>query len=371
MLKIDLTVYKETKYYFYLFDIIIRDAKVKKEPFLRQIGISPSSYRKSRSVERNAGDKIIEQLCEYFGYTQPDCEVVCSIEELLNKIYSNVYYKIYTSYKEDLEYVNKLLDKNYIFHPVLKVIKLFILANSNIDVDVFVNENRYLYDELQNYLSFFTDDLLEILDILSLLFEEQVKDVMIHRNYKNNLVYYSLATSLWNEERYVECLFIVQKAEDKLVKEQNYRRLVSLNVIKIFCLNAIGNYKEGFELASGMLLTIKSFIGVDYELKYIASHLALCSLALKKYEYCLEILLNKEKVSFTDICTILIAKYFINKEEYKTTYNYYYGLLGDEDKMILKWVDSYIKNKNKKSLSNLNHPKLIRYFINVIRDVIE
>lgn len=370
MSKIDLTVYKETKYYFQLFDILIRERKLTKEPFLKEIGISPSSYRKSRITERNAGEKISETLCEHLGYNKANYELVCSVEKLLNKVYKNIYYKIYTTYKEDLAYIDQLIDGNYIIFPILKLIKIFIIANSKMDADLFVENYYEIYDELQKYFSFFNEDLLEIFDIISLAFDERINENMIFKEYNNSLAYCSLSSRLWKDGKYLECLFLSQKTEEVLVKEQNYRRLVSLNVTRIYCLNALGNYQESYELSENMLATIKSFNEVDYESKYIVSHLALSCLPLKKYKYCSELLLNKNKVSLTDICCILIAKFFTNKKEYESLLEHYLGIVNNEDKFIFKCLDGVLKRKNLKSLNALNSPKLIRYFPDLLKNMI-
>lgn len=367
MFKIDLTLYKKSKWYFQMFDIIFKDNKIKKEPFLTNIGISPSSYRKARTIEQNIGDKLVAQLCESFGYKKPSYELVCSVEKLLNKVYSDVYYKIYTSYESDLEYINSLINENYIIHPVLKLTKLFIMANSKLDTDEFVNKTFNIYEELQKFICFLNEDLLEILDILSLAYDKEIKESMLFKNYKNSLAYYSLSSRLWKEERYAECLFISKRAEEILVKEKNYRRLLSLNVTMMNCLNSLGNYKECYELAKMELLSLKSFVNVDFEYKFTVSHLALCCLPLGKYEECEELISNKSKVSLTDILCFLTAKYFINKKEYESVYSHYYEKFENESKELIMYLDKVLQYKDKRALQKLNSPRVIRYFSDVIK----
>lgn len=369
MRKIELTIYKNSKCYFQLFDIIFKDNKIIKEPFLLNIGISPSSYRKSRTREQTGGPRIIEQLCEAFGYEAPNYDLVCSIEDLLNKVYAGIYYKTYASHNEDVEYLDNLINKNYILNPILKLIKIFILANSKMDIISFVQEYRDIYEELQKYLCFFSEDLLEILDILSFAFEEEMREGLLFKDFKNSLAYYSLASRLWKDGRYTECMFIAEKAEAVLVKELNYRRLVGLNVIRMYCLNMLENYNECFKLGSMLLYNLQSFKSIEYEYKYVISHLALCCLPLKKYDYCMDLLLNKNKVSLTDICCLVTAKYFTDKAEYESLYKHYSEALEQDDKTILKHVDNVLKHRSKRSLAKLNDPKLMRYFANILKQI--
>ena len=62
MYKIDLSDYKSTKYYFYLFDIMIKEKSIRKEELLMDNKISPSTYRRCRQLEQNIGFVIVEKL---------------------------------------------------------------------------------------------------------------------------------------------------------------------------------------------------------------------------------------------------------------------------------------------------------------------
>ena len=46
MKKFDLSVYKSSKPYFDLLDVYIKEQGIRKESFLIEIGVTPSSYRK-------------------------------------------------------------------------------------------------------------------------------------------------------------------------------------------------------------------------------------------------------------------------------------------------------------------------------------
>mgnify|MGYP003293371970 CR=1 FL=1 len=150
-----------------------------------------------------------------------------------------MYYKIYKSYYDDLEKVNQLLDENSILFPVLKLLKMFLIANSQVDAGRVIKENKSLFDEIKQYISFFNEDLCELVDVLSLLFEPTIPEKIMMKSYKNSLAYFSLSSRLCADKRYVESLFVGKKAEEVLVREKNYKRLLFLTANH--CLNGGGD----------------------------------------------------------------------------------------------------------------------------------
>ena len=109
MFKIDLKEYKETKIYFQLFDVLLKNLDVKKELYLIDNGITPSSYRLARKQEQNIGKLIIKTLCDKLKYKIPDELQIIEIEEKFNKIYFDMYYKINDDYDKYLKYIDELL----------------------------------------------------------------------------------------------------------------------------------------------------------------------------------------------------------------------------------------------------------------------
>ena len=56
--------------------------------------------------------------------------------------------------------------------PIVQLIKLELLANFPIDINKFIRENKNIYNEIKKYSQFLNEDLLEILDNLSFVFEK-------------------------------------------------------------------------------------------------------------------------------------------------------------------------------------------------------
>ena len=359
MFKIDLSLYKKSKQYFILFDVILKDLSVNKDFFLKESGVSPSSYRKARFIEQNNGNKIIDKLCNALNYRNVNNEIIDEIELLINRIYNNMYYKVYTTYEKDLSIINEYLESNIILRPIVLLSKLFLLANYKYDVGEFDNENNTDYIELKKYLPLFSNELLELFDILSLVFEKNVHDKVLMKTYKNSLFYYALASRLCSDKRYVESLFVSKKAEDVLVREKNYKRLLYLNVKMMHCMNSIKNYEECFELASMQLLSLRSFIDVDYAYKNTVKNLAISCLPLKKYSYVINLLLNEPKLSMTEVCCLLVSQFNLDIEKYNEYFDFYYNGTSIENKAILANLDSFLKHNDKKELMKLEETKLM------------
>lgn len=359
MFNINLSIYKESKQYFQLFDILLKDLDINKEAFLKDVGISPSSYRKARTIEQNIGDKIVEQLCRALGYKKASVEFIEEFENFFNKIYFNVYYKIYKTYDDDLKIIDKMIEDNYIIKPILYLLKLFLLSNSKTDVSKIINENKEMYNDIKNYLFFFNDDLLEIVDILSLAFETKIQEEIVMKTYKNSLAYYSLASRLCSDKRYVESLFIGKKAEEVLVREKNYKRLLYLNVKMMHCLNSIHSYQDCYDLAYMQLFTLQSFVDTGYEYNHTTNNLAVCCLPLKKYKYISDLLLGKKHISLTELCCLLVAKFKLDQNDYEKLYSSYFNIMEESDRKIIEGLNNYLKTGDKKELWVLENPKIM------------
>lgn len=366
MYKISLKEYKENMQYFYYFDILIKDLDVNKEFFLKDNGISPSTYRKCRTIYQNIGDKIIESLCNVFKVKYVSKEFIEIFEDRINKIYNNLYYKIYDTYEDDLNYLDNLLKEDYIIKPIILLMKLEMLANYPIDISKYIKANVDEYFEVRKYINFFNEDLLELFDIISFAFEKNIPEKSLMKNYNNSLAYFTLASKLCDNRRYAESIFMAKKAEELLIKEHNYKRLVNLNIKVMHCLNLLENYKECFELASNQLYNLKSFINVDFELKYTIQNLVISALALGKYKYVEEILINKESLSINECFYLLIAEYKLDKNKYNEIYSFYLSNSNDNSELFVL-LNNYLITNNKKVLLKFENTKIIEKTINILK----
>lgn len=319
--KSDLTEYKDSKQHFILFDIYLKEKVSNKEKFMIEIGITQSAYRKCRKGELVIGLKIIEQLANHFSLKIHDDNFLDDLVVFFDKVYNNMYYKIYTSYEEDLKYLDELINTNYVFFPVLKLFKLFLLICTNKEIRKVQDENISVFREVEQYKLFFNNSVYEIFESISLIFIDEIPDNNWIKNYNNASAYYILSTRCAMKKRYLECLFFANKAKLFLEDDGNINRLL-LNHTIMNCLLNVGNYEECYDLASKQFLILQS-IGRDddHQLKAANKFISISLLGLQKYKEVVVRLDKNESYNMTELCCFLIAKYKMDKKEYCKYYN--------------------------------------------------
>lgn len=259
MLNFDFTIYRGTMKFFNLYDVYIKYSDNNKEDLFYKLCINNSSYRRARDSEQRVGREIIGQLCRYFSFRIPNNELLLNLQKLANRVYKNMYYKIYESYETDIEYIEKLLKKKCIMFPILNLLKLFLIANSQKATSKNLEEEKKLYDEVKLYKKFFTEELLEVLDILTLFFETEFNEGEWKKNYTNAMVYQILSSRSFIKKKYIEALFYAYKSKEILLSEENFKRVITVNNTIMSCLLYVGNYEECLNIVNKQMLCIKSF----------------------------------------------------------------------------------------------------------------
>lgn len=371
MKKFNLSVYLDSVPYFNFFDVYIKELGIKKEDFLKRIGVTPSSYRKCRKGELNIGDRIIEQIAEAFNLKVPSDKLIMELETFVTKVYNNMYYKIYTSYEDDLSYINELLSKDYIIFPILKTLKLFLYANSNKKIENILEICNELYQEVKKYDKFFCNDLQEIYELIYLTFEANIPANYWIKNYSNAIAYFVLATRSYLNQRYIESLFFAEKAKTMLLKDGNVNRVLYLNNTIMSNLIYVGNYEECYELATTQLLALES-IGFTsgFQVKASKKFQVVALLGKKEYKEIKKLYYNKERFNLTEIICLLVALYMDDKKTYET---YYKDIISDreeEELSFYKYLNIYLKNKNKASLEFLENQEIMKHLIVVLKNIV-
>ena len=185
-------------------------------------------------------------------------------------------------------------------------------------------------------------------------FENNISEEIMMKKYKNSLAYYSLSSRLCEDKRFIESLFIAKKAEEVLVREKNYKRLLYLNVKMMHCLNSIHSYQECYDLATMQLLTLKSFVDTEFETKHTIRNLVICCLPLKKYKKIIELLTNINSITLVELCCLMVAKYNINSFDYKLLFESYNNTSNSRIKEVVDIIDAFLKSNDKKELSKLD-----------------
>lgn len=363
MFKINLLEYKKSKIYFQLFDVILKDLEIKKEDFLIDNDITPSSYRLARKVEQNIGITIIKKLANIYNLKMLEDSKIDEIENKINLIYTDMYYKIYDNYDQYLIYLDELIKDNNILFPIIKLFKLFLLANAHKDIGKFVEENKRIYNEIINYKSFFNETCQEVFFILDISMKEINVSEYVMKPYDNALCYFALSSISLNQGKYMECIYFIDKCKEILINENNYKRLIYLYLKLMQCYLYFGNYHDCYILSKQVISMCKSFALKGYELNSTYKNFITACLALSKYQEAYETINSISIVYNNELIVYLVCCYEIDPELYKTAYEHYLAMAKnrENDRLIkvLHIVNEYIVNSNKKILEEFDDDIMI------------
>lgn len=355
MINFDFSIYKNNKQYFLFYDVILKNEPTNKDAFLESLGIIPSSYRRSRMAEQKVGIKIIDTLNLHYNLQQPTDEFLDELENRFSSIYFDLYFKNYLNFEKDCEYVDSLLDKKFNIYPIIYLMKLFMVINSQKNGKKLLQDYKDMYLEVIRYKNFFTQQLLDILDLIVLSFEDEITKEMLAKTYTNGLAYFIIASKLSMKKRFIESLYYAEYSKSYLERENNYKRMIFLNLTKMFNYNCIGNYQECYELAHRQLIMLYSFSIITFEFASTIKHLSIACLALKKYEETIHFVEMGEQYTLTDLACFLVSKYYTNLNDYHKELNEYLNDNIGNIKLteFLNNLDNYLNYKDKTSLQNL------------------
>lgn len=368
MKKFDLSIYKDCKQYFIMFYVLIKGVNSNKESFLESILISPSSYRRAKNDGNKIGKQITKELCEYFRLKPFKDSIIDELEKKINAIYFNVYYKIFDTYNDDLKWIEDMISQNYIFFPILKLLKLIMLLNGVKSPNTIINENQELFNEVMSYENFYTGMLLELLEIVEVSFKQDVDDYFLARRYKNELTYYTISTKCMLLNKYIESIHFCQIAKHSFIKEENYKRVYYANLTLLSNYNSLFKFEEAYELANRQLLSLESIKANEFEYLATKRHYIVSCVGLKKYQEVVDKLINESDFNTTEICSLLISSYHLNNAEYK---KYYSKLINEEDDPknieLFNLLNRYLKNKEKKILLQLEQYKFSKTLKEILK----
>ena len=356
MLTFDFTIYNGTRKFFNLYDVYIRYSGNSKEDLFYKLCINNSSYRRARDTEQKVGREIISQLSRYFAFKIPSNKLILDLQKLANRIYKNMYYKIYESYETDIEYIEKLLKEKSIMFPILNLLKLFLIANSQKSTSKNLEDEKKLFDEVKLYKKFFTVELLELLDILTLFFETEFTDGEWEKNYTNAMAYQILSSRCFIKKKYIEALFYAYKSKKILLDDDNFKRVITINNTIMSSLLYVGNYEECLNVVSKQMLCIKSF-GLLSETKNVNNFLNVALLGMKKYHNIIENLYDSVDINLTQLTCLIVAFNEVDKDMLKEYI---------AEKIMIESIDEFDKEYINSLLYYLGHKdkKLLKKFEN-------
>lgn len=370
MFHINLNEYKETKIYFKLFDVLLKDLQMNKEDFLLEHNITPSSYRLARKVEQNVGKAIILKLAEIYGLTISSDDELNKIEEQLNKIYFDIYYKNYDYYDKYVEYINEMINKRLLIEPILKLFKLFLLCNSNKPIKNVYNDNYELFKEIDSYKNFYNKDIIEIYNILNLFFNNAIKGEEKHQEYKNPMSYQILASRCYLEEKYIEAIYYATKACDILLEEMNFKRYVTVERTLMACNLCIGDYKQCYLSSDKFLHSVKALNYSKFEIDAAEDYYYASLLGLKQFDLIYNKLKETNTFNMNKFTCFFVSMY----KKDKTLFSKYiqenidFNESNNQNNDYIKLLILFLKNNDKKQLDKIKNNSVMKGIIKVLKN---
>lgn len=370
MKKFNLDIYKDYQQYFNLLDVLIKEKSSNKELFLEDLDISPSSYRRVKKDGNKIGETILKRLAKYFKYNLCDDSLIDEIEVKINNIYYDIYYKNYDNYFMYYQWINEMLNKNYIIFPIFKLFKLLMIINDQTNPNNIQNENYELYEDVKQYEYFFDSGLLEIMEILDVTFKEDIDDCFLSKRFINELSYNTLASRCTFMKRYLESIYFCEKAKEIYIKDENYKRVYFINLTLIANYNYLLKFENANILAEKQIKTLVATKNYELEYEYTMKIHMITYLGLKRYDEIILILEDKEEVTLTETICLLIAYYFTDKKKYNDFYNEMTEE-DDEDDLglidCLQLLDDILKNNNRKRVIELDSFDINKCIIEILK----
>ncbi len=359
----DFNIYKGNSIYFRLFDAYFKETNTTKDMVFKELYINNGSYRRCREAEYKIGIEIIESLANYFNFKQHTDALVDQIKELAERVYNNMYYKIYDTYESDLKLINDLINDNCILFPILELLKLFLEVNSKKTPQDVLEQTKNDFERVKRYRLFFTKELNDILDILSLFYDKDIEDHKWGDTYVNPLSYQILAARASVKENHIGAIHYAEKAKEILIEDMNIKSIITINFTIINSLLYLGNYKRAYDLTLKQMMCVKTLniSGFDYDSTYRLMILTL--LGMKEYDKIINELSSNDSLTQSDCICLLTALYYKDKSKYLEYVedNKTYQLIID--------LDNYLKTNDKKELIKLEKYKINKQVLNVLKDL--
>ena len=344
MNNISLDLYKGSRWFIKFFDVYIKQFEKNKEYLFNELGINYSSYRRCRDSEQNIGKEIVLILAKKYGLTVPDVDEIDECEELVNKIYYYVFYKLDDLINESLLKIEEKINSKSLLFPIYELLKLLIASNFNKSPNSIYLEYNGLFNEVKKYYNFFTEELKEIFEILDLFFGENDK---LNTSYNNPMAFQVLASKSYAKGKFVEGIYFATKSQELLIKELNFKRYIIVNNTLICCYLSLGNYNEAYSLASKQLYNAISLKLESNEITLTKKYLYVSLLGLKEYSKLVNELEKETEFNPTFLTCLFVSLSIIDIDKY----------------------NEYISTKDKKILKKLSECEIMSSLIPIIRDI--
>ena len=367
-----LNEYKSSSQYILFFEGLIKQEKVTKDAFLSDLGISSSSFRRSKLEDSKIGQQIIKILAEHYKVNLVNEDDFNQMSRLVNDIYIDIFYKIYDRYDEYLEKTKELEKKNDLYFPIYKLLKVFLQYNSRFDVGKTIDYVKDDYEILKKYQNYFSEELKIIYDIVE-VHHVDIDNLDVNSLKKNNpIAMAALALLTYLDKKYYKSLHYCKAVKEMFLKESNYKRVLYVDSTILNNLSFIGEFEEYYRLAKRDYYSAISF-GFDKNLQYMfntfTKHYAISTIALKKFDETILLLGNKESMTITEAYCLVIAKYYTS-DNFNEWFMESLGNLS-EKWSVLNDLINYLKNPTNQNFALIKHDQLMISIYNAINFIKE
>lgn len=361
MYRFNLNEYKSSSQYLLFFDCLIKQESVTKDAFLSDLGISTSSYRRSKLEDSKIASYIITTLANHYKVNLIDKDDYKKMKLLVNNIYNDMFYKIYDQYDEYIKIVKEEACKNDIYYPIYKLMSLFLQFNSNVAVGKIVERTIDEYNELKKYKNYFNKELLIIYNMISLNYSFNDFSYDINDIKENNpIALGSLSLQYHLNDDHHKSLHYAKIVKEKYLKENNYKRVFYIDFTILNDLACIGEFNEYYTIAKNNYYAVRSFNSngsLNFLLVSFLKHYCVATIALKKYEETLLLLDKKESLTPTETYCLIIAKYY-TCEDFDSWFNEEFNDLASSWP-TLNNLCNYLKNKTNQNFASIKHDQVM------------
>lgn len=312
------------------------------------------------------GNKILNKLCEYYGYKRVSNVIVDEVQLKINEIYNDIYYKKQCNYEKNLNWLEMKINEKYIINPIFLLFRLLLICNSNFEPSKIIKNHQNLYNELKKFENFFTEELIGILEILDIVFTPKLDETLITKKYKNELSYFTLGAKCILEKRYFESIQFCLIAKTTFMCEENHKRVYYVNLNLMASYNYVQRYDDAYALSKKQMQSLLSIQNIDFVYATTRRHYLISCIGLKRYEEVEVILENVQVFTKTELCCLLVAKYNKSKEEYKKLYEYILETTSTNN-LFLNALNDYLLYKNKDSLKILESDRIVPEIIEILK----
>lgn len=151
-------------------------------------------------------------------------------------------------------------------------------------------------------------------------------------------------------------MYFIDICEKLLLEDNNYKRLLFLNLNKLRCKLYFKQYEECFDLARSIMYTLESFnMSKTKEMLFALYYYFTCLLITKDYNRIVDEVEKVFNITLSIYAVYQIALYHTDKEEYEKLINEFTVENPNKEKDFIIAMNDYLTNKNPKAFNNCKY----------------